>query len=272
MLGHGFMVDPVQGIIKPPESTSHPKPPWVYVRPAMHKRCIFWHTIAFETYNLFPVGCLNCWKVVVRPRTVEELFKLLDYQQETYTGFCKCGIEVRPFVHGNYGGYFYNDSLEEGLKCYDKVKSDIARFISPEIPVILKRACTEFELKYGDSSQWEDKIKDGTWAIKDAVHDFKPLPFETLIYRLNLISNKVQTPESLVPEGCDYAQPGIVKVNVIQGWLEHAWSIGDKTAIKHNDGQYFFTPSTTYHDRDNSDMDKFKSLLTEEGKASESKV
>lgn len=272
LLNRGFKIDPHRGIFhyegKP--SPFH-KPPWIYVRSTREKKCQLWHSIVFEAYKLFPIGCLNCWKVVVRPRNVEELFNLLDYEQRDYDDQCKCGIELRPFVHANYGGYFYNDSLEEGINCYHKVKQDVKDKVSvgklynpdgstTDAPsVTLKRACTEFELKYGDSMKWEEKLNDGTWALKDP--PFAPVPLDVLVNKISLISSKIDLPGTHVQEGMMIQQPGIVKVNVIQGWLEYAYAIGDHTAKKFNkDNLPFYTPSTTYHDRDETDIDKFKSI------------
>lgn len=272
MLQSGFQIHPFTGkFYVPIKSSPFYKPPWVFSNSTMDKKCGFWHAIIWEKYHLFPVGCLGCWKVVVRPRNVEELFRLLDYQQHHYEKECKCGIELRPFVHANYGGYFYNNGLDEGLACYRKVKEDVKEYVSvgtlyspdgttTDAPAVaLKRACTEFELEYGDSSKWEDKLIDGTWALKQS--PFQPMPLEDLIYSVGLLKDMIELPSPEIPEGMSHEQPGTIKVNVIQSWLEHAYAIGDATALKFNhDNLPFFTPSLFYHDRENIDADKFKTL------------
>ena len=67
-----------------------------------------------------PSKCMGCWKVVVRLKTLKQLFSLLQLQMRMGRP-SKCGIEVRESVNGLYGGYFYNHSLEEGLECYSAV-------------------------------------------------------------------------------------------------------------------------------------------------------
>jgi hypothetical protein len=98
---------------------------------------------------------------VVRPTTLKELFQLHDIQVELDRP-SKCGIEKRYTVHALYGGYFYNNSLEEGLKCKKDIEALLHDKIGPHVKVFLKRACTEFEHKFGDSTKWEiteDQVK-----------------------------------------------------------------------------------------------------------------
>ncbi len=98
--------------------------------------------------------CHECWKVVVKPKTVKQLFQLCDLQSKIdYPA--KCGIERRPFVPRLYGGYFYNRSLEAGIECLKKVKREVREKIDPSMQVLLKRGCTEFEMKFGASDKWE---------------------------------------------------------------------------------------------------------------------
>jgi hypothetical protein len=98
--------------------------------------------------------CHECYKVVVRPRTVKQLFQLCDLQEKmTYSA--KCGIELRPSVPTLYGGYFYNRGLDAGRECLKTVKKEVRSKIDPSMKVILKRGCTEFEQRFGASDKWE---------------------------------------------------------------------------------------------------------------------
>lgn len=236
LLSAGYIIRAKDKKITPVFHSVSSDVPWVYVRPNNTRECNFWHQIVFETYGLFPTGCLNCWKVVVRPRTVKELFMLHEYQNNVYDNFCKCGIEVRKYVFGNYGGYFYNDSLEQGMDCYRRVREDITKFISPNIPVILKRACTEYEMKYGDSRKWEELITDAMFQRIEML-------------KANIDLNEIENNESQMnKEGISYSQPPFVKVAVMRLWLEHAYSLGDETALEFNEGgKHFYTPVITYH-------------------------
>jgi len=130
--------------------------PWIYVRPSAERRCWLWHKVYFPLYKIVYSECQNnCWKVVVRPKTIIDLFKLYEYQVYHTERYCKCGIEQRDTVNGLYGGYFYNDSKESGEECRDAIRRDMDKILSPGTPVYLKRACTEFEAEWGDSREWE---------------------------------------------------------------------------------------------------------------------
>lgn len=248
LLRSGWLLDPKSGKFRPAITGSPALDiPWIYVRPDNDKDCGFWHQVIFDTYNLVPVGCFGCWKVVVRPRSLTELFKLLIYQQDVYKGHCKCGIELRKYVHGNYGGYFYNRSVEEGLECYKTVRKAVDERISPQVAVTLKRGCTEYELKFGDSSKWEQIAETGKYEKEGQV--LTTLGGQKLLDRIDLISNNVERQKKQeVSEGCFSTQPVSVKVAVIRSWIEHAYSIGDPTALDYNDGP-FYTPPVTYHNR-----------------------
>ena len=224
--------------------------PWLYIRPHKEMKCGMWHQIMFKHFNIMAKGCLKCWKVVVKPRTVKELFELSKYQSDVYNKPCKCGIEIRKFVFGNYGGYFYNTSLEEGLETYNRVLADMARYIFTDLSmeeieeqglVRLKRACTEYELKFGDSSKWEDGGEYGNmdwdrWANVEA-----------------MVEHNVQitNPDDPTDSSETVKQAGIVKVAVVRGWLDFAYDRGDESVLDFNEpDRYFYTPSITYHNKE----------------------
>jgi len=84
--------------------------PWIYTNPHPHLFCMYYQQI-FNAYGFIPKKCLDCYKVVVMPRTFHELMQLLYVQEllieENKKCWCKCGIEIRDTVSRNYGGYFY---------------------------------------------------------------------------------------------------------------------------------------------------------------------
>lgn len=127
--------------------------PWLFAKLAPNRDCWFYMAIFTDTWKMIHSRCQSCWKVVVRPRTLKELFDLRKLQIDLNIP-AKCGIEVRDYIHGLYGGYFYNDLKEEGFDCYKLVKDKVSTQISLDIPVFLKRGCTEFERDFGDSSKW----------------------------------------------------------------------------------------------------------------------
>ena len=202
--------------------------PWHHVHHADGLDCHTWHKIMFDVAfgalgkNYVPSRCQKCWKVVVRLRTLKQLFALLGLQHRMGLP-SKCGIEVRETVNGLYGGYFYNHSLGEGLWCYEQVRNEIDADpeLGPDVSVILKRACTEFELKCGPSDEW------GT--------DPEQMALEALINKwfVRDINQRTQPPHAIA--------------TVHRRWVEWAYANGDQTYLEYTNGQPIFRPSATYH-------------------------
>jgi hypothetical protein len=156
--------------------------------------------------------------VVARPRTLYELNEVFKFQQGS-DWFSKCGTENRMHVPAHYGAYWYTDSREEGLKRFEQVSEEMAK-IHEDIGVILKRGCTEMEIKYGSSRKWEATEQAKRWDknFLEAVEDEK----------------------TAIP------QPEYVKRHVFRKWVEYAWSIGDLTCMAFNDNEPLYTPSEVY--------------------------
>ncbi len=195
--------------------------PWIFAEKAPERDCLLWHRIMFGKFGMLPIWCRkNCWKVVVRPRTLEELFLLRELQE--YLKFpAKCGIETRSTVCGNYGGYFYTNSKEEGFDRLDQVRKTVSKHISSDVPVFLKLACTEFEHAFGPT----DKYKE---------------PTETEYKNEDTIKG------CFVSHVFDSMQPKHLRDHIFQRWIHFAWERGDKTVMKFNGGKALFEPVVTY--------------------------
>jgi hypothetical protein len=177
--------------------------PWVHVRQDCRRNCGIWHQVWFNLYGIIPSYCQSCWKVVARPTTLKELFQLYEIQVKLNRP-SKCGIELRQSVGALYGGYFYNDTYELGLECFKEVKEVIQGTIGKHVNVFYKRACTEFEHKFGDSRNWEVNEQQ-----------------KQLEARL----------ESLFIDPARSHEQGIeIKRHVMAGWVRFAFAAGDKTA------------------------------------------
>jgi len=204
--------------------------PWVHVKHLFLVNCHVWKNITFHEIvekqlppdrRFVPAGCQACFKVVVRPQTVKQLFAL-EQLQIRLDHPSKCGIEIRPAVFGNYGGYFYNRSLDEGLECYKRVRRAVSRDrkLGKNIPVFLKRACTEMEHAIGPSNQWQ--IMPGQIEFEQQIqYHFADVP---------------------VLEQADDA-----KEYVRMTWLDRAYDIGDETVLEYNDGMPLYPAYVTYH-------------------------
>jgi len=202
--------------------------PWIHQRIAPNRNCGLYH-IYYNHFGFIHSRCQECWKVVVRPRTLSELDKLRQIQKKLDTP-SKCGIEKRDTVCGLYGGYFYNDSLEKGRDCYKLVRATI----SPEITVLLKRGCTEFEIGGEPSDLWE--VTEDQKELEEYLNDW-------------VVSNVEKLP-----------QPDHLKDTVFRSWIHWAYQHGDMTYLDYTDGKPLFPPYKTYHEVEDGKEEETHSL------------
>lgn len=204
--------------------------PWVYHKGDFRHNCFLWKQVTFHEIVekhlprekwFAPLGCQECFKVVVRPQTLEQLFAL-EQLQKRLDRPSKCGIEMRPSVFGNYGGYFYNRGVNEGLECWRLVKAAVAEdpLLGPTIPVILKRGCTEIEHGVGPSDKWG--ITPEQVELEQRLHE--------------LFVNDIPAIQ----------QRDHFKQDVRQRWIEFAYDRGDVTAAKFNEGKPLYPDYVTY--------------------------
>lgn len=195
--------------------------PWVFAgdRIGDDANCILFHSVILKYFNFIPERCQGCWKVVARPRSVAELFAVSDFQQ-TSSRPSKAGIEVREWTSALYGAYWYNTSIEKGIECKKYVKSHF-----PDMHVILKRGCTEFERKFGDSTKW---------VVTDEARELETLLREKVI----------------IPDYADAIQPEELVNHVKCRWIEFAYEHGDKTYLQFTDGKPLFPNLVEYYDEE----------------------
>jgi hypothetical protein len=198
--------------------------PWVQVRMNPAKPCLFFHQVQVGCLNYIPSPCLNCYKVVARPRTVVDLFKVLDIQETRLQEyFCKCGVETRPTVKYPYGAYWYLDSASDGIINHRIIKTELHRRVDPDMEVILKRGCTEFEQRFGPSDAWQPNPDEARWqALIDQYFDLSNWTFN---------------------------QPDVVKQFVKRRWIElAAFQKQDFTYLELTAGAPFHSECVTYHE------------------------
>lgn len=219
--------------------------PWLHAKTTKNYRCLLWHEIMFLNFHLLPSPCLNCYKVVVRPRTVAELFDLWLLQKRIDVP-SKCGVEVRETVCGLYGGYFYNQGLEAGRERYEMVREEVSAAISPEIPVILKRGCTEFEMKFGDSSKYKEPTK-------------------------NQLELEAELSAIFVDKQNWLVQPDHVIDHIQTKWLHYAYQNGDLTYLEFTDGKILFPKVRTYHEEIGNGKKKIENKGNSDGSIAKNK-
>jgi hypothetical protein len=207
--------------------------PWVHHGHTDWARCMMWSRIMFYAVGLrmgqhfadgrpfVPSGCQNCYKVVVRPQNLAQLFAL-DQLEIDMGRPSKCGIEIRQTVHGLYGGYFYNLGLEAGQECYQSVREAVSRAIEPDVPVILKRGCTEMEHIVGPSDKWE--VTEEQRIIEDLIMQWV-----------------------VDPKDSD-GQPDPLVWRIKRKWIEYAYQHGDETYKLFTGGKSVVPGYVTYHE------------------------
>lgn len=194
--------------------------PWIFTRSG-DRDCFLYHQVCFRNLNFIHSRCHQCWKVVASPQNLEELFEVLAAQRRMNKPG-KCGIEnIRDNSPKLYGAYWYNNSLEEGKERYEEARKEMDK-INPDMPVILKRACTEYEQQFGDSKDW--------------VVTPEQLELEAILA------------EVFVGGVDDYQQTYHMQCHVKLFWIHNAYQMGDQTYLKFTGGEPLFRNLRTYHD------------------------
>lgn len=243
-----FHLRPEDGKIKPTSLTIAKDTPWIHVKHTTKFNCGLWHQITFNhvvmslpaNQRFVPRHCQSCWKVVVKPRTLQQLFNLLEMQKKLDRP-SKCGIETRETVSELYGGYFYNNSFPAGLECYETVKAAMSEneFLNPLLDevdeygrttrIILKRGCTEYEHLLGDSSKWQ--ITPEQEFLEDLIDSY------------------------FVSESFLLHQPEHIIWHIKRKWIEWAWQYGDNTYLRYTGGKPLYPAYVTYHQQELRDQE-----------------
>ncbi|MFC1924295.1 hypothetical protein ACFLXA_02895 [Chloroflexota bacterium] len=207
---------------------------WYHVK-LFHEDCLYWHTVMSlpcfgKGQSFVPIRCLNCWKVVVRPRDYDEMMRLLDIMKRL-DRMSKAGTEQRNLVPALWGAYFYNDTKEEGLNCYQQVYSEVKDAIFPDVPdllidkyIILKRGCTEYEHGInGPSDKWQ--MFDGQVKFEEYIKS------RVEVFKIN--------------DG----QSDFLKSMVLENWKAWAHSRGDLSYVPYNEGKRLTPEYVTYQNK-----------------------
>jgi hypothetical protein len=204
--------------------------PWIFGRECGERECKRWHKIYFEKFGILPRGCMHCWKIVVRPKNLDELFELEKLQQKMKDWIpCKCGVDLRQTetYKGIHLGFFYCPlgDLPKAKELYKEVRNKVRGALALDTPVILKRGCTEMENHFGPSHLW-------TYPLQ------------------------MRAMEGLLDTCIDVVAPLMEQTEMLKNHIRAFWIIyshrnRDKTARKYIRNFPSTTgsiPTTTYHD------------------------
>lgn len=198
--------------------------PWVHIGPrAPDDLCdsVLWQI--FNTFKFIPTRCLDCYKVVVEPKTVKQLVKLYEIMEELQLP-SKCGWDAREYSFGNYLGTFYARNLIDANMIFDKVQPVIKKRVG-NIRIYIKRFCSAFELSLCPNCSAKYKQPNGSKEIEEE------------IYKI------VDHYEKEIP-----GQPDWLKRHIMLNWIRKAYSAGDETAMEFNGGKHFASGIQIYRE------------------------
>lgn len=169
-----------------------------------------------------PVGCSNCYKVQVRPRTLRELHAVRRVAEKTTYSF-KCGTTLGArHMSGPYAALFYADGLEQARAMFRDVRQavDAEVQLGAAVPMAIKRGCSEYEMHCGPSDRFT----------------FPP----------SLVEVEAQLSARLRPTSVRAARKPASALWVMSRWNHIAYQIGDETYRDFTGGRPLYPQAVTY--------------------------
>ena len=68
--------------------------PWIFAALPKDRECGKWQRIYFQRFKILPRGCMHCWKIVARPKNLDELLEARKLQEKMGLA-SKCGVDLR---------------------------------------------------------------------------------------------------------------------------------------------------------------------------------
>jgi hypothetical protein len=191
------------------------------------RQCRFYMGVMFEHVyrrTQVPSGCAACFKVKVVPRSLRELVAVRDVAHALpYT--YKCGLdESSPYTSGIYGCYFYLTGLDGARAAYPRIRQAVSEHprLGADVPVFIKRGCTEYEVHCGPSNQF-------TFGPEQA--DLE----RAILANLEVPDRGSSTPTDVL--------------RTFARWIETAYRLGDDTYLDFTGGRRLF-PAVVRYDPD----------------------
>ncbi len=132
---------------------------WMFVSSGPPMDCGFLMYFAFEhayAEAAVPGGCSACYKVKVMPKTLRQLVAAWDIAKNIQC-HSKWGTDLNnPYSQNIYAGYFYVSGLDAARALYKMVRqaTDDHPKLGPDVPIVIKRGCSEYEAKLGPSDRY----------------------------------------------------------------------------------------------------------------------
>jgi hypothetical protein len=164
-----------------------------------------------------PQGCSACYKVKVAPRTLRELVAAWEIAKRIECR-SKWGTDLsNPYSQNIYAGYFYAKGIDGARAIFKIARQAFGedRKLGPDMPMTIKRGCSEYEAVLGPSE---------SYAFKPEMAEL-----ETLLRR-RFVERKASREPSLVAAH----------------WIETAFRIGDDTYLDFTGGKRLRAKTMTY--------------------------
>lgn len=193
---------------------------WLYVTRGPALGCRFLMDFMFHhayAEAAVPSGCSGCYKVKVVARTLRELVAAWEIAKRINCS-SKWGTDLsNPYSQSVYAGYFYVTGLDAARALFKVVRQafDKNPKLGPDIPMTIKRGCSEYEALLGPSDRYE----------------FTP----------EMAELEAELKTRFHPRKADH-QPSMV----IAQWIETAFRIGDDTYLDFTDGKRLRKKTMTY--------------------------
>jgi hypothetical protein len=193
---------------------------WMFVPNGPPMACGFLMDFAFAhayAESAVPSGCSACYKVKVIPQTLRQLVASWEIAKNIRCT-SKWGTDLNnPYSQTIYAGYFYVSGLEATRALFHVVRQAVDEHpkLGPEVPMVIKRGCSQYEAKVGPSDRYT----------------FTPEMEELEAYLKSRFRER----------RADY-QPSLI----VAHWIETAFRIGDNTYLDFTGGQRLREPTVTY--------------------------
>lgn len=158
-IASGKLIERVDGSLEIAGGPDDNRKYWMTVMNGPPLGCGFLMQVMFEgayARSAVPHGCSACYKVKIAPRTLRQLVAAWQIGKQTGC-LSKWGIDLYDRYSQNvYAGYFYTAGLDAARALFKVVREavDADPKLGPDVSMIIKRGCSEYEAAIGPSDRY----------------------------------------------------------------------------------------------------------------------
>jgi hypothetical protein len=197
---------------------------YLSIRPpsSLNRECKFLNPFMFQKVYAsaaVPARCEDCYKIKARLRTLRELVAGYDIAKSVpYRS--KWGLDINNrHSQDLYAGYIYLSGLEAARALFPRMREmmDAHPKLGPDVPLVIKRGCSNFEAALGPSDKYT----------------FRPEQREIETYFRSRFK-PIEHPNETLP-------------SILYGkWIPFAYQIGDDTYLDFTNGKPLYPKSLSY--------------------------